>query len=211
MDIAPNLYKLAWKKNQTVREDLQNENWMRGLWRMQGADAMAEFINLWHQVQQVQFSEQEDIISWKWTSSGQYTAKPAYLIQCQGAYSRFHTDALWQARAEGKQKLHMWLALHNGALTADNLLRRNWPCNPQCSLCDQESETMDHISLTCSFARQVWHEVNIWAGKEIVAAEDMHKNLLTCWNERMEKESGNNKRRSAVLIIYSVEPLERKE
>jgi hypothetical protein len=30
-DLAPNLYKLAWRKNQSVRDDLQNNNWTRGL------------------------------------------------------------------------------------------------------------------------------------------------------------------------------------
>lgn len=34
MDIAPRLYRLAWRKNRTVQEELQNDNWTRGLWRM---------------------------------------------------------------------------------------------------------------------------------------------------------------------------------
>lgn len=37
-DIAPHLYKLAWRKNQTVRDDLQDDNWMRELWRMATAE-----------------------------------------------------------------------------------------------------------------------------------------------------------------------------
>jgi hypothetical protein len=46
-DIAPRLYKLAWTKNLTVAKNLLDSNWMRGLWRMQDADEMSEFINLW--------------------------------------------------------------------------------------------------------------------------------------------------------------------
>lgn len=80
--IAPNLHKLAWRNNQTVRDDLQDGNWMHGLWRMQDADTIAEFINLWHKVQQVQLNAQPNSITWRWTTSGQYTAKSAYLIQC---------------------------------------------------------------------------------------------------------------------------------
>lgn len=64
MDIAPRLYKLAWRKNRTVREELQEENWTRGLWRMQDAGTIAEFVHLWHLVQQVQLREQEDTIAW---------------------------------------------------------------------------------------------------------------------------------------------------
>jgi hypothetical protein len=29
-DIAPRLFKLAWRENQSVAADLQNKNWLRG-------------------------------------------------------------------------------------------------------------------------------------------------------------------------------------
>jgi hypothetical protein len=35
IDIAPNLYPLAWRKNQKVKDDLLHMNWTRGLWRME--------------------------------------------------------------------------------------------------------------------------------------------------------------------------------
>ena len=47
MDIYPNLFKLAWRKNRTVKEELVNQNWTRGLWRMQSVQEMACFVNLW--------------------------------------------------------------------------------------------------------------------------------------------------------------------
>jgi len=34
-DLAPSLFKLAWRKNNCVREDLADHKWTRGLWRMQ--------------------------------------------------------------------------------------------------------------------------------------------------------------------------------
>lgn len=46
-DIAPNLYKLAWRKRNTVVVDLHNQNWTRGLWRMSTMEDMAEYIILW--------------------------------------------------------------------------------------------------------------------------------------------------------------------
>ena len=33
-DLAPNLYKLAWRKGLKLREEVQNQTWTRGLWRM---------------------------------------------------------------------------------------------------------------------------------------------------------------------------------
>ena len=35
MDLFHKLFKLAWRKNKIVKEVLCNQNWTRGLWRMQ--------------------------------------------------------------------------------------------------------------------------------------------------------------------------------
>ncbi|WVZ77668.1 LOW QUALITY PROTEIN: hypothetical protein U9M48_025509, partial [Paspalum notatum var. saurae] len=35
IDIAPNLYPLAWRKNKPLSEQLTNLSWTRGLWRME--------------------------------------------------------------------------------------------------------------------------------------------------------------------------------
>ena len=83
------LYKLAWRKNKTVKEELLNQNWTRGLWRMQSVDQMASFMELWVIVQAVQLSDGQDTISWRWTSDGAYTAKSAYSAQFLGSYSNF--------------------------------------------------------------------------------------------------------------------------
>jgi hypothetical protein len=58
-DLALRLFKLAWRKNQSVSEYLSNDNWMRGLWRMTEADEMVELINLWSLIQNVQLLPRE--------------------------------------------------------------------------------------------------------------------------------------------------------
>lgn len=49
-------------------------------------------------------------------------------------------------------------------LTADKMAARNWQCNLQRAICDQEAETTVHLCLHCSFAREVWHLVSNWTG-----------------------------------------------
>lgn len=34
MDLYLDLYRLAWRKNRTVKKELLDQNWTRGLWRM---------------------------------------------------------------------------------------------------------------------------------------------------------------------------------
>ena len=79
MDIAPGLYRLAWRKNRKVREELQDQSWTRGLWRMSTVEEMADFVTLWDLVQQVSLNDQEDQNAWRWTANASYSSKSAYL------------------------------------------------------------------------------------------------------------------------------------
>ena len=139
-DLAPQLYKLAWRKGLTVREEIGNQTWTRGLWRMSNASEIAEFVGLWDSVQSVVFTEETDQITWKWTPNGQYTSKSAYDIQFAGSFCAFDSSAIWQAKAEGKHRFFAWLLVHGKIQTADNLLAKGIACDPLCSLCNQEPE-----------------------------------------------------------------------
>lgn len=56
---------------------------------MQTMVEMAEFITLWDLVQDVQFTEDEDQIKWKWAATGVYTSKSAYEAQFRGSFTTF--------------------------------------------------------------------------------------------------------------------------
>lgn len=64
--------------------------------------------------------------------------------------------AIWKSKTEGKHRFFAWLLVQRKILTADKLIARNWPCQPVCSLCDQELESADHLCLHCVFAQKVW-------------------------------------------------------
>jgi hypothetical protein len=103
-DLAPNLYKLAWRKYRKVFEEVTNANWTRGLWRMSTVDEMAEFVELWDRVHGFQFTDRPDDICWRWTPSGEYTAKSAYQSQFAGSFSKIDNMVFWKAPMEGKHK-----------------------------------------------------------------------------------------------------------
>ncbi|WVZ49014.1 hypothetical protein U9M48_000396 [Paspalum notatum var. saurae] len=147
MDIAPNLYSLAWRKNKCVQEELVNLNWTRGLWRMDTAQQLYKFFSLWDLLQEVQLSNQDDCIRWKWTAEGTYSSKSSYLAQFRGSFCSFQGNAIWNAHAEDKHKFFMWLLVQAKVLTADKLALRHSPCNPVCTLCDQQQETAEHHAL----------------------------------------------------------------
>jgi hypothetical protein len=44
-------------------------------------------------------------------------------------------------------------------MTIDNMLKRNWECNPVCSLCLCFHETAEHLLVECNFSEAVWNSV----------------------------------------------------
>jgi mannosylglycoprotein endo-beta-mannosidase len=202
-DLAPNLYKLAWRKRNTIATDLLNLNWTRGLWRMSTAEEMAEFFVLWDLLQGVALSNAPDSIIWRWTANRSYSPKSAYRIQFQGSYSSFNAKAVWAAQAEGKHKFFMWLILQSKVLTADKLIARNWPCDPRCILCDQALETAVHLCLHCVFAREVWHLVTTWAGG-FFQPPTLTDSLEGWWNASVHARPQQQKRLIAAYQMYTV-------
>ncbi|GJN05940.1 hypothetical protein PR202_ga23619 [Eleusine coracana subsp. coracana] len=49
--------------------------------------------------------------------------------------------------------------MHNRVLTADNMSKRNRPCNPICRLCLCTNETTSHLLTECNFSEAVWDRV----------------------------------------------------
>jgi hypothetical protein len=169
---------------------------------MSTTDEMAELVSLWALISEVQLTDQEDVIIWKWTQTGNYTAKSAYLAQLAGSYCTFDSMAIWKAKTEGKQRFFAWLLVQQKILTADKLMARNWPCNPNCVLCDQELETANHLCLQCVFAQEVWLLVAGWTDG-LIHPPDRQANLELWWNEALSATSGKEKIKKASIMIYT--------
>jgi mannosylglycoprotein endo-beta-mannosidase len=201
-DIAPNLFKLAWRKHQSVRDDLQNNNWTRGLWRMTTTQEMTELIDLWSMIDCVQLSDQEDKIIWKWTENGYYSSKSAYQVQFLGSYCTFDTKSIWSAKTEDKHRFFAWLLIQCKILTADQLSARNWPCNPICQLCDQQPESAEHMVLWCAYAQEVWFLMSQWT-KGIVKVPSRDVTMEDWWNRSLQGHQKKFKQQLASLLIYT--------
>ncbi|CAN6171901.1 unnamed protein product [Urochloa humidicola] len=202
-DLAPSLFKLAWRKNRTVREELENDNWTRGLWRMTTSDELAEFVLLWFQLlEDGQLNDTEDQIKWKWTVDGNYTAKSTYNAQLIGSYCTFNTNAIWTAKTEGKHRFFTWLLVQQKILTADKLIARHWPCDPICTLCDQEQETAAHICLHCVYAQQVWVLVAKWTDN-LVQVPPRTGSVEDWWNSSLCGLPKKTKQQRATIMMYT--------
>jgi hypothetical protein len=163
---------------------------------MTNADQMAELIELWSLIQDVQLGQSEDEIMWSWTANGAYSAKSAYKVQFRGSYCTYNCSAIWKAKAEGKHRVFAWLLIQNKILTADDLMIRNLPCNPICTLCDQAKETAGHLCLHCVYAREVWDHVSRWTNG-LVSVPASFKGLDHRWDSCLRQIPKEQKRQAA--------------
>jgi hypothetical protein len=107
-------------------------------------------------------TDQDDSIAWRWTANGCYSVSSVYDCQFLGAMIRFPAANIWRAKTEQKCKFFSWLVMHDRVLTADNLAKRNWPCDQYCPLCECMEETTPHLLTLCNYTKAVW---NITANK----------------------------------------------
>lgn len=146
-------------QKRTVRQEIQNDNWIRNLQNIDNPVMLQEFVLLFMAISNITLTEERDSIHWRWTSNGKYTVKSAYEVQFRGATVYFPAKEIWTARTEPKCRLFAWLALHNKVLTAENMIRKNWPCNPTCSLCYCLEETTVHLLTQCNYTEAAWNMV----------------------------------------------------
>lgn len=100
-----------------------------------------------------------DSVSWRWTANKDFTVASAYAIQFVGGITSDFKELIWNSDATLRCKIFAWLAIQGRCLTADNLTKRGWPCNPICALCHIHPETADHLLGQCSFSKLVWQDI----------------------------------------------------
>ncbi|KAK3132752.1 hypothetical protein QOZ80_6AG0527250 [Eleusine coracana subsp. coracana] len=90
--------------------------------------------------------------------------KSAYRMMLCGTVQMEGAKQLWGAWAPPKVKLFMWLAMQHRLWTTECRQRHVLQASSLCCLCDQETETPDHLFAECSTTKQVWWEVLSWIG-----------------------------------------------
>jgi hypothetical protein len=164
-EIAPMLYACIPKRRRrcrTVADGLAANKWARDIRGVLGIHEVGQYLQLWARIEGTVLSTEEDRLIWKWSASGVYSARSAYLASFHGSASSQAWKMIWRPWAPPRVKFFHWLADLDRCWTAARLERHGLPHHPRCLLCDQAPETMLHLVLECPFSRQVWHEVLSW-------------------------------------------------
>jgi hypothetical protein len=132
-------------------------------------DAVVQFLKLWSAVQGIDVGEGTDRFISKWTADGSFLSRTAYRTFFHDQTSLPGAAQVWHSFAPFKVQFHAWLALRRRCWTTDRLARCGLLTHALCKFCSAAGETLDHLSLQCPFARDVWTSACQQVGFSITA------------------------------------------
>lgn len=122
----------------------------------------------------------QDTWYWKKDRMGCYSIKTAYVLiqesksNNNAAVSERFWKRLWSLKVPPKVNHLMWRAASGCLLTKTQLFQKHVDINVACPMCNQDPETIEHVLLNCSFARDCWR---CWGGS--TANSDSFKEWLS--------------------------------
>ena len=129
-DLAPNVVKcvsLRIRKRRSIFEALQGNTWVTDIQGALGWRGLAEYLELWDMLANVNLNDTEDIHRWKLEASGIFSTRSAYKNFFVGAITFEPWKKVWKTWAPGKCKTFVWLAIRNRCWTADRLQKKRPP------------------------------------------------------------------------------------
>jgi hypothetical protein len=127
--LAPHLFDLAKRKNRSVKQELQNNSWIRSLsGQITTAVQIEEFISLWIRFQNIHLTPGiRDSIVWRWTTDDTYSTRLAYRMQFKGSYKGFQSNLMWEAHADNKCKVFAWILVREKSSRRTTCTREDGP------------------------------------------------------------------------------------
>lgn len=112
--------------------------------------------------QGVTLSEEDDVLRWRWTETGIYTANSAYTIMISAGKIGWRHVNIWKFAIPPTVKLFLFLLIKGKVLTRDVMTRRKFRCEEECAMCDlQLVETALHLFVQCTYAQAIWRRLGI--------------------------------------------------
>ena len=207
-DIAPSIFLLCKRKKWTVQEALRDNAWIRQLNLADGlsVEHLVQFVDLWTRLQDLVLNPDiPDYISWRSTTSGDYSASSAYRLQFDGSTLSLMDSLVWKAWAPPKYKFFVWLIIQDRVWTADRLQRRGWPNCGACPLCRQENESACHLLFHCRFSVRIWNAIAEWLGSTHFRPEIWVglTSVRDCWSASVLHPEAPRKATASIISLVA--------
>lgn len=146
-----------------------------------------------------------DRFIWRHTKTGEYTVKSGYaqrrlnllkvnpaLPSCSFTPSGRMWNKLWSIPTAPKVRMFMWKVVRNWVACRENLFRRKCSPNPTCQICNDASESIEHLLFHCPWSKAVWFGSGkaFWVFHNEIRAVDkwMEDILCGCLSKETSKE-----------------------
>jgi hypothetical protein len=147
-------------KRRTVAEGLTDRKWVLDIRGGLSVPILVEYLQLWSLVDGVGL--QPDIADqhiWRLSAHCTYCSKSAYDAFFTGSIFFAPWRRVRKTWPPLRCKFLVWLAIKNRVWTADRLGKSGLPHPVACPLCGQAEESIQHILVSCVFARQIWTSI----------------------------------------------------
>jgi hypothetical protein len=191
-----------------VADALHNDRWIADIVGSLSVSALVQYVATWERIQNFQLvHDREDKFIWKWSGNQQYSSsayRAFFLGQCSipGAKELCKTVAVAPPRC----KFFIWLALLGRCWTSDRLQRHQLQNNGPCALCSQADETIDHLTISCVFSKEVWFGLLRVAGFQYLTSTDA-PSIVDWWlpsRKRVHKTQHKGFDSLFVLVVWSL-------
>jgi hypothetical protein len=87
--------------------------WISDIAGALGPTATIEYVVLWCCMQDVTLGTTSDMLSWRWSANGAYSAKSSYIVLFSGSTTVVFWKLIWRSWATLNVKFFLWLASQN--------------------------------------------------------------------------------------------------
>jgi hypothetical protein len=126
----------------------------------------------------------------------------SYKIQFTANFVGLRSALFGKQKTEPKCRFFTWTLLHQRVLTADNLQKRGWPCNPICNLCNSSPDTAVDLCKDCPFNGRVWDLIPTWAKLPFLSGVPNSYSIYAWWRRLRSLCNKDSRKTFDSLIIY---------
>jgi hypothetical protein len=90
---------------------------------------------------------------------------------------------------------------HKKCWTADHLAHHGMDHPDKCPLCDQEEETIDHLLVSCAFAKQFWFTFLSQVNLQVLSPQPEDSSFLHWWEKASRAVTGQARKGLDSLFI----------
>ena len=121
-----------------------------------------------------------DQLCWLKNSEKRFSVKSYYHCLTSHTSIPFPWKGIWKPKVPPRVAFFVWTAVLGKILTNDNLRKQQVVMVNWCCLCKVDGESIDHLFLHCSVAKQLWDCILTLFGVHWVMPRNL-PDLIACW------------------------------